>query len=84
MADTLYAGGGLCDEEVRVLVNEAALNVERLCKFGVNFDKTSNDELALSREGAHRNRIIHAGDTTGREVLEKLIIAVKGTKHKYT
>jgi L-aspartate oxidase len=80
MADTLYAGGGLCDEEaVRVLVNEAALNVERLCKFGVNFDKTSNDELALSREGAHsRNRIIHAGDTTGREVLEKLIIAVKG------
>lgn len=79
MKDTLYAGAGLCDEEtVRVLVNEAAQNIDRLCKFGVNFDKTSNDELSLTREGAHSiNRIIHAGDTTGKEVLEKLIAAVK-------
>lgn len=38
--DTLYAGAGLCDENsVWVLVNEAAQNIESLCKFGVNFDK---------------------------------------------
>lgn len=79
LKDTLYAGAGLCDEDVvRVLVNEAAQNIDRLCKFGVNFDKKENDELSLSREAAHSmNRIIHAGDTTGKEVLDKLIAAVK-------
>jgi L-aspartate oxidase len=79
LKDTLYAGAGLCDEDtVRVLVNEAAENIDRLCKFGVNFDKKSNDELSLTREGAHSmNRIIHAGDTTGKEVLDKLIAVVK-------
>jgi len=44
LKDTLYAGAGLCDEEVvRVLVNEAAGNIDRLCEFGVNFDKTNKD-----------------------------------------
>lgn len=83
LKDTLYAGAGLCDEEVvRVLVNEAAGNIDRLCKFGVNFDRTSKDELSLSREAAHSmNRIIHAGDTTGKEVLDKLISAVKTRKN---
>ncbi len=77
--DTLYAGAGLCDEEtVWVLVKEAAGNIEKLCSFGVNFDKKSTDELSLTREGAHsKNRIIHAGDTTGKEVCDKLISVVK-------
>lgn len=78
--DTLYAGAGLCDEEsVWVLVNEAASNIECLCKYGVNFDKKNDEELSFSREAAHsKNRIIHAGDTTGKEVLDKLIYEVKG------
>lgn len=78
--DTIYAGAGLCDENsVWVLVNEAAQNIESLCKFGVNFDKKKNrDELSLTREGAHsKNRIIHAGDTTGKEVCDKLISIVE-------
>lgn len=77
--DTIYAGAGLCDEEtVWVLVNEAASNIECLCNFGVNFDKKNHGELALTREGAHsKNRIIHAGDTTGKEVCDKLIAGVK-------
>lgn len=78
--DTLYAGAGLCDENsVWVLVNEAAQNIESLCKFGVNFDKKKNmEELSLTREGAHsKNRIIHAGDTTGKEVCDKLISVVE-------
>lgn len=77
--DTLYAGAGLCIEEsVWVLVNEAASNIDRLCNFGVNFDKTTQHELALTREAAHSmNRIIHAGDTTGKEVCDKLISVVK-------
>lgn len=77
--DTIYAGAGLCDENsVWVLVNEAAENIDALCKFGVNFDKKSRNELSLTREGAHsKNRIIHAGDTTGKEVCDKLISVVR-------
>ena len=77
--DTLYAGGGLCDDDsVWVLVNEAASNIECLCKYGVNFDRKNSDELALTREGAHsKNRIIHSGDTTGKEVCDKLIAGVR-------
>ena len=77
MRDTLYAGAGLCDEEsVDVLVHEAADNIKRVCNFGVQFDKNEKDnkQLALTREGAHsKNRIIHAGDATGKEVCDKLI-----------
>lgn len=79
LKDTLYAGAGLCNEEsVWVLVKEAASNIHSLCKFGVNFDKKSPQELALTREAAHsKNRIIHAGDTTGKEVCDKLISVVR-------
>jgi L-aspartate oxidase len=80
MQDTLYAGAGLCDEEsVRVLVDEAAENINLLCKYGVEFDRSPEDKrkLALTREGAHsKNRIIHAGDATGKEVCDKLIYNV--------
>lgn len=72
--DTLFAGAGLCDEKsVWVLVEEAAENIRNLCRIGVNFDKSGN-HLSLTREGAHSvNRIIHSGDTTGKEVCDKLI-----------
>ncbi len=77
LKDTLYAGAGLCNEDtVKVLVNEAAGNIKRICDYGVEFDKNPNDqsELALGREAAHStNRIIHAGDATGKEVCDKLI-----------
>lgn len=76
--DTLYAGAGLCDEEtVWALVNEAAENIGILCRYGVNFDRGENRQLALSREAAHsKNRIIHTGDATGKEVCDTLIQAV--------
>ncbi|HEY5584171.1 MAG TPA: L-aspartate oxidase [Ruminiclostridium sp.] len=78
--DTLFAGAGLCDEQsVWVLVEEAAENIRNLCSLGVNFDK-SGQELSLTREGAHSvNRIIHSGDTTGKEVCDKLI---EGAQHR--
>jgi L-aspartate oxidase len=81
--DTLYAGAGLCDENsVWVLVNEAADNIETLCELGVNFDRKNSMELSLSREGAHSmNRIIHAGDTTGKEVCDKLTSIVRGREN---
>ena len=76
LKDTLYAGAGLCNEKsVRVLVDEAAKNISRVCNYGVKFDKSENkDTLALSREAAHStNRIIHAGDSTGKAVCDTLI-----------
>lgn len=77
--DTIYAGAGLCsDESVWVLVNEAAYNIKNLIKYKVNFDKKNHGELALTREAAHsKNRIIHVGDTTGKEVCDRLISIVK-------
>ncbi len=77
--DTLYAGAGLCNpESVRVLVENAAENIKEVCHYGVQFDRVNNKELALGREAAHsQNRIIHAGDSTGKEVLDKLILQVK-------
>lgn len=77
--DTIKAGAGLCNEEsVWVLVNEAASNIETLCKYGVEFDRKDIRHLSLTREGAHsKRRIVHAGDTTGKEVCDKLVSVVK-------
>jgi L-aspartate oxidase len=88
LQDTLYAGAGLCDEDVvRVLVNEARPVIQDICTLGVDFDRKTQapvtptapaapegvGQLALNREAAHsQNRIIHAGDTTGKEVCDKL------------
>ena len=77
--DTIKAGAGLCNEDsVWVLVNEAAQNIETLCKFEVEFDRKDTHQLSLTREGDHsKRRIIHAGDTTGKEVCDKLISVVR-------
>lgn len=80
--DTLFAGAYLNNEEsVWVLVEEAADNIRKLCSLGVNFDK-SGQQLSLTREGAHSvNRIIHSGDTTGKEVCDKLIAVAQSKKN---
>ena len=81
--DTIYAGAGLCDvDSARVLVNHAKENVENLLEYGVNFDKDSLNRLSLTLEGAHSiNRIIHAGDTTGKAVLDVLCEQVSKRKN---
>lgn len=78
--DTAYAGAGLCDEHVvRTLVSEAADNIAQLCLYGVNFDRGEDKQLSLTKEAAHsRNRIIHTGDATGKEVCDTLVAAVRG------
>jgi L-aspartate oxidase len=77
--DTIYAGAGLCDEDaVWTLVNEAADNIKNIVDLGVVFDRENDMELALSREAAHsKNRIIHAGDYTGKAVCDRLVAVVK-------
>ncbi len=74
IADTLIAGGVLCDREVvRHVIEEAPRRIFELIEWGTKFDQDGS-RLALTREGGHRhNRIVHAdGDATGREVVRAL------------
>jgi L-aspartate oxidase len=81
--DTLEAGAGLCDEEaVRAIVSDGPARIRELIDLGIQFDEResadgSGAELDLGREGGHsRRRILHAQDTTGREVEQTLLRAI--------
>ncbi|MBE9056023.1 L-aspartate oxidase [Sphaerospermopsis sp. LEGE 08334] len=71
--DTLKAGAGLCDiEAVEFLAQKAPSCIQSLVNLGVAFDRHGNT-LALTLEAAHsRHRVLHAADTTGREVTTTL------------
>ncbi|CAN5439524.1 L-aspartate oxidase [soil metagenome] len=75
VADTLAAGGGLCDPDaVRSIVAGGYRAVAELVDDGAHFDESAPGQWALTREGGHsRRRIIHAGgDATGAEVQRAL------------
>jgi L-aspartate oxidase len=78
VADTLDAGVGLCNEEVvRRIVEEGDDAIEDLLGYGVEFDK-EGDHFALGKEGGHSHRrILHARDTTGREVARAMLQAAR-------
>jgi L-aspartate oxidase len=83
VADTLRAGGDLCDEAiVELVVREAPRRIRELMEWGARFD-TEEGELALGREGGHsHDRIVHAlGDSTGREVMRAVIERTKGLEN---
>lgn len=74
LEDTLVAGAGLCNKTaVEILVTEGPDRVRELIEMGTNFDR-NQDQIALTREGAHsRRRILHAGgDATGEELRRSL------------
>ncbi|MEU5842710.1 L-aspartate oxidase [Rhodococcus sp. NPDC047139] len=75
VADTLAAGGGLCDREaVRSIVSAGPDAVTALRDLGAVFDTGGDGDVARTREGGHSTRrIIHAGgDATGAEVQRAL------------
>lgn len=79
LGDTLVAGAGVCDEgAVRVLVSEGPARVRELVSLGTQFDRGSDGEISLTREGGHgRDRIAHAGgDATGKEISRALIASL--------
>ncbi|MGV0625856.1 L-aspartate oxidase [Mycolicibacter minnesotensis] len=81
VADTVAAGGGLCDRDaVTSIVADGYRAVSDLAAAGAQFDLGSDGTWALTREGGHlRNRIIHAGgDATGAEVQRALDHAAAG------
>lgn len=75
--DTIQAGAGLCDRTaVEFLAEHAPSCIQSLVNLGVAFDRHGNT-LALTLEAAHsRNRVLHAADTTGREVTTTLTAQV--------
>lgn len=82
LADTLAAGGGLCDgEAVRILVDEGPRRVNELIAMGARFDVGPDGRLARAREGGHSvARIIHAGGAaTGAEIERALVEEVNDT-----
>ena len=77
MADTLVAGGSLCDREVvQMVVREAPQRMAELVQWGTVFDRAGG-AFALGREGGHGHpRIAHAlGDATGKEVMRAVVAA---------
>lgn len=75
VADTLRAGGDLCDREiVEQVVHEAPERIRELIEWGASFDQEAGN-LALGREGGHsHHRIVHAlGDATGKEIMRAVI-----------
>lgn len=81
VADTLAAGGGLCDPRiVRSIVADGYAAVCDLIGAGARFDRAASGGWARTREGGHtRRRVIHAGgDATGVEVQRALEAAAAG------
>ena len=79
IADTLESGDGLCHEDVvEMVVTSGPERIRELLEMGVRFNveaekKTGEPAFDLGLEGGHsKNRIVHAGDMTGREIARVL------------
>jgi len=77
--DTLICGDGLCDENiVRMVTEEAPSQISQLIQWGVKFDRKSNGQYDLAREGGHsEHRILHHKDNTGFEIQRALSVKVR-------
>ncbi len=76
--DTIEAACGLADPEVvRLVVEEGVGRVEELMGWGARFDR-KDGRIQFTREGGHsRPRIVHTGDTTGKEIERTLLAQVQ-------
>ncbi len=81
--DTFIAGGFKNNpDSVKVLVTEAAAEIEHIISLGTDFDRDENGELDRTLEGGHsRRRIFHHRDSTGAEVTRAIRDAVKKRKN---
>ena len=72
--DTFVAGGFENNPKTTsILVNEAHIDIDRIIKLGVDFDKTESGEYHRTLEGGHSmHRIFHRKDATGDEITTKL------------
>ncbi|MDR1454454.1 MAG: L-aspartate oxidase [Tannerella sp.] len=77
--DTLIAGDLLGDRAaVEKVVRNAPEQIRELISWGVDFDRDEKGDFDLHREGGHsEHRILHHKDSTGAEIQDSLIRAVK-------
>ncbi|MCL2035884.1 MAG: FAD-dependent oxidoreductase [Oscillospiraceae bacterium] len=81
--DTLAAGGYENNREnLRILVEHGAENVEQLARLGVDFDRDEDGKIALCLEGGHsRKRIAFHKDFTGEKIVETLLKQVQSREN---
>ncbi len=81
--DTLIAGQRENDPDaVDMLVHEGPDDVRKIMTYGVDFDKNPDGTVQKTLEGGHcRRRIVHHKDTTGAEIVNKLLAEVKTRKN---
>lgn len=77
--DTLIAGSRENDiDAVTQLIEEGPGDVLRTIDYGVEYDRDEKGELIKTLEGGHcRRRILHHKDTSGKEMVDKLVLAVE-------
>ena len=91
IADTMSAGGTLCNENVvRKIVENGPEAIYNLIEHGAKFTTrgdmgdigTHKDDFDLGREGGHtKRRVLHAGDITGEEIERTLVESCKTQKN---
>ncbi len=81
--DTLIAGKRENDiDAVTELCEEGPRDVLKTIEYGVEYDRDENGELIKTLEGGHcRRRIVHHKDTSGKEMVDKLVLAVEKLKN---
>lgn len=81
--DTLIAGDGLCNPRtVEIVVKEGPDRIREIIAWGTRFDKDSEGDYKLGREGGHSEfRILHHKDVTGREIERALLETVSKVKN---
>src|SRR5215213_6915974 len=81
--DTLIAGDGLCDPRiVEIVVKEGVERIREIIQWGARFDKESDGDFKLGKEGGHSEfRILHHKDVTGREMERALLEAIRRSKN---
>ena len=77
--DTLIAGKHENDiDAVTELCTQGPADVLKTIEYGVEYDRDENGELIKTLEGGHcRRRIVHHKDTSGKEMVDKLMLRVE-------
>lgn len=73
--DTMRAGDGENKREVvKMVIKEGPARFQELVDWGTQFDKETDGDYKLGREGGHtENRIVHHKDITGFEIERALL-----------
>ncbi len=77
--DTMDAGDGINKRNiVEIVVTEGPERIQELIDYGTRFDKESDGDYDLAKEGGHSDhRILHFKDITGYEIERALLEEVK-------